>query len=229
MLSKHRLAQKLRCEHRALPRSGSIHLKSLFAANRVIDAFNPMLSTQMMPASTPKLDDLVLTSKLNSPQLEQITVELERIIIAIAALTQIDRVNLRQIAGDLQLEAIVSDWINQWSVDRPSSHQQLNVQQIRALILIVNHLARVNQAALRRNINYWQQTVQSDRLPIQSPALADYIGNFIRIYQARLGQNTNESAEALSIIALNLLIELLFYGSPNGHQRLWVALLQRSH
>jgi Protein of unknown function (DUF3038) len=199
------------------------------AANQLLEAFNPLFYSQMMSASTPKLDDLVLTSKLDSSQLERITAELDAIIVSIAALTQIDRLEMQHIAQDLRLESIVSDWINEWSIERSSSNQQLNVQQIRALVLIVNYLAQTHQALIRRNIHYWHQTVKYEQLPLQSPALADYIGNFITIYQVRLHQNPSESFEALSVTALDLLVGLLFYGSSNGHQRLWTALLKRSH
>lgn len=192
-------------------------------------AFNPMFSCQTMPASTPKLDDLLLTSKLDSSQLERITAELDTMMMALAALTPLDRVQMQLVAQDLQLEPLISDWINGWSVDRSSAHSQLNIPQIRAVVVIVNYLAQVHQELIRRNLNHWQQTVQFDQLPLQSPALADYIGNFITIYQARRGRDTNQSFEALAVIALNLLVGLLFYGSPNGHQRLWVALLKRSH
>ncbi len=189
-----------------------------------------MFSCETMPASTPKLDDLLLTSKLDSSQLERITAELDAITIALAALVPLDRLQMQQIAQDLQLEPLVSDWIAQWSVDRQRGHSpELNIPQIRALVVIVNYLAQMHQDLIRRNLNYWQQTVQSDQLPLQSPVLADYIGNFITMYQARLGRDTNESFEALTVTALNLLVGLLFYGSPNGHQRLWVALLKRSH
>jgi Protein of unknown function (DUF3038) len=187
-----------------------------------------MFSREMMPASTPKLDDLLLTAKLDSSQLERITAELNAISIAIAALTQLDRVELRKIAQELQVEAIVADWIDDWSIDRAGSHGQYNIQQIRALVLIVHHLARAHQPLLRQNIHHWQQTIQADRLPLQSPPLADYIGNFITIYQARIGRAGNLSFEELADTALNLTLGLLFYGGPNGHQRLWTALLQRS-
>ncbi len=187
-----------------------------------------MLSREMMPASTPKLDDLLLTSKLDSSQLARITAELNAIAIAIAALTPIDRGELRKIAQDLQVEEIVSDWIEDWSLERSSSLGQYNIQQIRALVSIFHHLAQQHQPLVRRNIDYWQQTVQADRLPLQSPQLADYIGNFITIYQARIGRSDNLSFEELAEIALNLTLGLLFYGSPNGHQRLWMALLRRS-
>ena len=183
-----------------------------------------------MPASTPKLDDLFLTSKLDSSQLERITAELDVLIVALAALTPLDRVRMQQVAHDLQLELLASEWINAWSVERPRADLHLNIQQIRALVLMVNELARAHQDPIRRNLAAWQQTIDDNRLPLQSLTLADYLSNFMTIYQARANdRDANESFEVLSVTALNLLVGLLFYSSPNGHQRLWAALLKRSH
>jgi Protein of unknown function (DUF3038) len=182
----------------------------------------------MMPASIPKLDDLLLESQLNSSQLTKMTTELEAIAVAIAAITQIDRVEMEQVAQDLDLEEIVSEWLAGWSLDRPVAHGQFDVQQIRALVLMLAHIAHKYQARLRQQIIYWQQTIKADRVPIQSPALAAYISNFITIYQTRFGRDVSQSVTALSETALNLSIGLLFYSSPNGHQRLWAGLLQRS-
>lgn len=181
-----------------------------------------------MPASIPKLDDLLLNSQLESSQLAQISTELNEIATAIAALTQIDRAELAKIAQELQVTPIVSDWIDDWSLDRTAKHQYFTVYQVRALVTIVNQLASQYQATIRQHLNYWHQTIEYEQLPIQSPALADYINNFMTIYQARFNRGIH-SFEALSTIALNLLLGLLFYSSPNGHQRLWLALLQRSH
>jgi Protein of unknown function (DUF3038) len=200
----------------------------LFAvANHVLDAL--ILYFRSMPASTPKLDDLSLGSELDSSQLAQITKDLDTIAIAIAALTQIDREGMRQIAQDLQLESIVSDWVDEWSFERPIAYERLNIPQLRAIVLIVNHLAQLYQPLIRRTLEYWQQTVKYAQLPIQSPALVDYINNFITIYQARYGLETIHASEVLSATALNLAIGLLFYGGANGHKLLWVALLSRSH
>jgi hypothetical protein len=185
-----------------------------------------MFSIQTMPA-TAKWDDLSLKSTLDSSQLNKMTTELELVTIALAALTQIDRAEIRQIARDLQLESIISDWIEEWPSGR-STPLQLDGDRVRALVLVVNHLAQEYQISIRRNIYYWQQTVEYNLLPLQSPSLADYIDNFITIYQARMGTANRQSFESLSETALNLSIELLFYSSPNGHQRLWQALWERS-
>ncbi len=182
----------------------------------------------MMPASTAKLDDLSLKSQLKSSQLNQITTELDLVMIALAAIAQVSRGEITQIAQDLQLESLVLDWLNEWPLSRSTPPQQLDVEQLKALVLIVNRLAQAHQALVRQNINYWQQTIQSDRLPLQSPSLAEYIGNFITIYQTRRGKETSPSFDTLSDAAMSLLLELLFYGSPKGHQLLWGALLQRS-
>ncbi len=41
-------------------------------------------------------------------------------------------------------------------------------------------------------------------------------------------QGENVSPEMLTQLALKLLIDLLFYSGPNGHRRLWLALLDRA-
>jgi Protein of unknown function (DUF3038) len=183
----------------------------------------------MMPASMPKLDDLSLTLPLDSAQLNQITRELDLVAVAIAALLQVDRIKVSQAAQNLQVESIISDWINQWSLSQAASCQYYDLEQLRALVLVVNNLAQAHQPVIRQRIDDWQQIIQSGMLPLQSPPLAEYIGNFITIYQIRLGKEVSQSFDALSEAALDLLVELLFYSSSHGHQRLWGALINRSH
>ncbi|AFY96805.1 Protein of unknown function (DUF3038) [Chamaesiphon minutus PCC 6605] len=181
-----------------------------------------------MPASNPKLDELLIVSQLAPSHLNEIAKELDLVAIALAALTQLDRAALRQVATDLELDALVSGWLENWPSNRDTHRSHVDVQLLRALVIILHHLAKEHHSLLRRNISYWQKTNQYHQLPLQSPSLADYIGNFITMYQMRFGTDRRESFEALTETALNLLINLLFYSSPNGHQRLWNALLQRA-
>lgn len=187
-----------------------------------------MLSVQMMPASNPKLDDLLLPSPLDSSQLNQIATELDLVAIAISALTRIERVEMRQVAQALQVESLLSNWIDKWSSAGFASSKQLDLDRLRALILTIVRLAQTHQAVIRQNVNYWHQTVQSEQLPLQAPALADYLNNFLTLYQAQMGSEASRSIEALSTAALTLLVELLFYSGATGHLRLWAALLQRA-
>jgi Protein of unknown function (DUF3038) len=182
----------------------------------------------MMPASIAKWDDLSIEIPLDPSQLHTINLELELVTIAMVALAQIDRLEIGQVAQDLQVESLVADWIKDWPHHQFTHHQQLDLQQIRSLVLVVDRLAHKYQSVVRQSITDWQQLIQANRLALESPPLAEYIGNFIKIYQTRLSAQKTHSLEALSQAALNLLLELLFYGGTNGHQRLWQALLQRS-
>jgi Protein of unknown function (DUF3038) len=183
----------------------------------------------MMPASIAKLDDLSVVVPLDSAQLHNINLELELVTVAIVALAQVDQLEIGQIAQELQVEPLVADWIAQWPDHQFTHHQQLDLEQIRSLVLVVDRLTHHYQAVVRQSVSDWQHMTQANRLPLESPTLAEYIGNFIKIYQVRLGHEQTHSLEALSQAALNLLLELLFYSGTNGHQRLWQALLQRSH
>jgi hypothetical protein len=183
----------------------------------------------MMPASTAQWDDLSIESQLDLSRLPKISIELELVTIAVVSLAQIDRLEIWQTAQALRVESMAIEWLHEWPNRQALSTLPLDLPQIQARIAIVSHLAHKYQTVVRQNIKYWQQIVQVDRLPLESPPLADYMGNFIKIYQTRLGTETMPSLEALSQAALNLLIELLFYGNTSGNQRLWGTLLQRSH
>jgi hypothetical protein len=182
----------------------------------------------MMPASTAKWDDLSLNSQLSPFQLTKIATDLDSIAIALVALTQISEPELRQTAQELQLESIVLNWLNSWLPHQSTPPQQPTLEQIQSLVLILSHLAQKHQTLVRQNISDWKQTIEDRYLPLQSPSLAKYISNFIQIYRDRLGNVPNLSIGLLSEASLELLIELLFYSSSNGHQRLWQSLLQRS-
>jgi Protein of unknown function (DUF3038) len=188
-----------------------------------------MMSIQPMPASTAKWDDLLLNADLEPSQIGRMADDLETTAIALVALTQIGKSEIAQAARDLQLEPLVAEWLDSWSLPPTKSLQRLDVKELRALVLVISHLAQEYQALIRRNISYWEQTIEYRQLPLQSPSLADYISNFIKIYQERSGKLTDLAFEGLSESALGVLVELLFYSSPKGHKRFWNALLQRSH
>ncbi len=187
----------------------------------------------MMPASTAKWENLSIELSLDSDQLYKMNLELELVLIAITALAQIDRLDIGQVAKDVDVQSVLSDWLQTWPQAKFMPARQLDPRQLRLLVSIVNRLAHKYQMVVRQTMTDWQQIVQLDRLPLEAPSLAAYIDNFIIIYQVRLGDQTRDSEathsfESLSQAALNLLIELLFYGGNNGNQRLWQALLQRS-
>jgi hypothetical protein len=63
--------------------------------------------------------------------------------------------------------------------------------------------------------------------PHRAALLGDYLDTFSNTYQERMEQGENVLPERLTQLALKLLVDLLFYSAPNGHRRLWLALLER--
>lgn len=186
------------------------------------------MSAEPMPASTAKWDDLSLTTALTPVQSQRMTADLERLALALIALTEIGKEELLQAASDLQLTSILSTWLDDWFSGQTEAARHLELEELRALVLVICKLAKQYQHLIRRDINYWEQTIAHRQLPLQSPALAEYINNFINSYQQRYGDRAKMSLDELTDSALKLSIELLFYSSERGHQRLWSALLQKS-
>lgn len=186
-----------------------------------------------MPASTANWEDLPIKLSIESAQLHKMNLELELVLIAITALAQIDRQEIGHVADAVDPQAILSGWLKAWPQVKFTADKLLDPAQLHLLVSIVHRLAHKYQTTVRQSVTDWQHIVQAEKLPLESPSLAAYIGDFVSIYQARLSDETRHSiaihsVESLSQAAMDLLIELLFYGGSNGHQRLWQALLQRS-
>ena len=68
----------------------------------------------------------------------------------------------------------------------------------------------------------------TNREPHHAALLGDYIDAFCNTYQQRMEEDGKISTDELTNLALKLLIDLLFYSSPNGYRRLCLALIDRS-
>jgi hypothetical protein len=195
-----------------------------------------MFTSQTMPGSTAKWDDLSLQTRPDLPQLDNIKTQLDLVLIALESLGKISADGISQAARELNLESIVGDGAGLWRLG-PSHPQasseggqkRLDPEEAQALVLIAAHLADQQQETIRRMIADWQKAVAVGQPASREPAVADYIEDFTRIYQEKMDNSAPISPDLLSQVALKLLVELLFYSSSNGHQRLWNALLSRSH
>jgi hypothetical protein len=106
--------------------------------------------------------------------------------------------------------------------------KKLDVEEARSLVLIICHLAKQHQELIRRAVALLEQLSEQNREPHQASLLGDYLDAFSNTYQERMDEGENVSTDSLTHLALKLLIDLLFYSSPNGHRRLWLALLDRA-
>jgi hypothetical protein len=72
-----------------------------------------------------------------------------------------------------------------------------------------------------------EQVVEQNQEPHRIALLGDYLDTFCNTYQERMEEGENVSPDLLYQLAFKLAIDLLFYSAPNGHRRLWLALLDR--
>lgn len=194
-----------------------------------------MTSIVKTPASTPQWDDLPLPQQPNEVQLDNIKAQLDLVLLALEALANIGSEAILQAAAELNLESIVADRVALWRLRQSNpmrksqgGRKKLDVEEARSLVLIICHLAKQHQELIRRAVALLEQLTEQNREPHQASLLGDYLDAFSNTYQERMDEGENLSTDSLTHLALKLLIDLLFYSSPNGHRRLWLALLDRA-
>lgn len=168
-------------------------------------------------------------------QLDNIKAQLDLVLMSLEALAGIGSEAMLQAADDLNLESMVTDRVGLWRLRqsnplRKSSggRKKLDVEEARALVLIICHLAKQHQELIRRAVALLEQMAEQNREPHRAALLGDYLDTFSNIYQERMEQGENISSVKLTKLAFKLLIDLLFYSGPDGHRRLWLALLDRA-
>lgn len=194
-----------------------------------------MRSTAKTATPQPFWEDLPLGQTPDPMQLDNIKTQLDLVLLGLEALAGIGSEEMLQAAADLNLESMVSDRVSLWRLRqsnpmRKSSggRKKLDVEEARSLVFIICYLARQHQELIRRAVALLEQMAEQNSEPHRVALLGDYLDTFSNTYQERMEQGENISPDWLTQLALKLLIDLLFYSSPNGHRRLWLALLERS-
>ncbi|HEY9728002.1 MAG TPA: DUF3038 domain-containing protein [Chroococcales cyanobacterium] len=194
-----------------------------------------MRSTAKSPTPAPPWEELPLGQAPDSVQLDNIKTQLDLVLLSLESLAGIGSEAMLQAAADLKLESMVSDRVGLWRLRqsnplRKSSggRKKLDVEEARSLVLIICHLAKQHQELIRRAVALLEQMAEQNSEPHRAALLGDYLDTFSNTYQERMEQGENVSPDLLNQLALKLLIDLLFYSSPNGHRRLWLALLDRA-
>ncbi|NJK64736.1 MAG: DUF3038 domain-containing protein [Synechococcaceae cyanobacterium SM2_3_1] len=137
-------------------------------------------------------------------------------------------------ATELQLGQWVSDRVNLWRLRnanplRRSSggRKRVDIDEARALVLIICHLARQHYDQIRATVTHLEAAVSGERSPYREAMVGDYLDEFHAHYRTRMVDGDQRSQDQITEIGLRLLLDLLFYASKRGPQRLWSALLQR--
>lgn len=180
-------------------------------------------------------EDLTQLSTPNTVQWDNIKTQLDLVLLALETLAGIGSEAMLRAASNLNLESKVPDRVALWRLRQSNplrkgqgGRKKLDVEEARSLVLITCYLAREHQELIRRAVGLLEQIAETNREPHQAALLGDYIDAFCNTYQERMEESEEISTDVLSHFALKLLVDLLFYSSPGGHRRLWLALIDRS-
>jgi Protein of unknown function (DUF3038) len=193
-----------------------------------------MSSTVKSPSSNAAWEQLTLINQPDPIQLDNIKAQLDLVLLALEALAGIGSEAMLQAATDLHLTEVVADRVSLWRLRQSSplrkgqGRKRLDIEEARALVLIICHLAKQQQELIRRSVALLEQLTEQNREPHQAALLGDYLDSFSNTYQERMENGEDTPPDQLTHLALKLLIDLLFYSAPNGFRRLWLALLDRA-
>ena len=186
-------------------------------------------------SSLPQRKDLLLSQEPDIEQLDNMKSHLDLIILALEALTSIGSDAILQAASELNLESVIADRVGLWRLRQSNpfrrssgGRKKLDIEEARSLVLIISHLAKQHQELIRRAVSLLEQMIEQNKEPHRTALLGDYLDTFSNTYEIRMGEQENISPDLLYQLAFKLLIDLFFYSSPQGHRRLWLALLDHS-
>ncbi|MGF1600495.1 MAG: DUF3038 domain-containing protein [Thermosynechococcaceae cyanobacterium] len=171
----------------------------------------------------------------DTAQLDNIKTQIDLVLLALESLVGIGSEAILQASKDLDLQDLVGDRVALWRLRQSNpmrrgtgGRKKLDIDEARSLVLISCHLAKQHQETIRKAVLLLEETAEQNRQPYQTELLGDYIDQFTNTYEERM-EAEHLSSRSLSDLALKLLIDLLFYSSPQGSRRLWVALLDRAN
>ncbi|MFS8867270.1 DUF3038 domain-containing protein [Synechococcus sp. H65.1] len=137
-------------------------------------------------------------------------------------------------AKSLNLEEHLGDRVALWRLRNANplrrtsgGHKKVEIEEARALAKVIAYLAAQQQARIRSTLEQLEAALKQELSPFRQPLVGDYLGEFISHYRSRMVDGDVRDEDSLAELALRILIELLFYSSPRGAERLWKALLSR--
>lgn len=175
---------------------------------------------------------LPVTDRLDR-QLGSIKAQLDLVLMAIEALTDIGSDAVLAAAKELKLSKMLADRVGLWRLRQSSplrkgqGRKKLDVEEARALVVVVCHLARAHHDRVREAVAQLEALSAAGEPLHRGATLGDYLDNFSNMYSDRMAAPILET-EVLTQLSVRLLIDLLFYSAPGGERQLWLALIDRS-
>lgn len=159
---------------------------------------------------------------------------LDLLLLAIEALDLGGSEAILVAARDLELQDVIKHRVGLWRLRttnplrRSSQRRSLSLDEAKALVVIVCHLARRLTVVIRQLLLAHDQLLQKDLTPDHHLRLSRYLERFRAHFRSRM--NPKRAAvmaydnDRLDQLALSLLGQLLFCTGTSGTQRLWSSL-----
>jgi hypothetical protein len=189
----------------------------------------------LSPTIVSQREDLTVSFSLDRVKLEKMKSQLDEIFLALEALAGVDEQAIAIAASQLNMQEIALERMSLWQRHQPLTETEtpemedspkLNVEDLRSLVLIISHLAKQHQELIRRAVALLEQLTEEQREIHTASLLADYITTFTKLYSEGMKHEITLSPDALTQRALKKIMDLLFYSTSSGHQRLWFSLLE---
>ncbi len=194
-------------------------------------------TTPPAPASKPKilasLPDFPIARSGCSPHTQR---EIDLLLLAMEALEFAGGERFLLALKDLQLQPVVGGRLALWQLRRTNpwrrayNRQSIQLDEAKALALILNYRIK-QQTALIRQVLMARQQLQEKGLPLaQSPRLVSYLDRFEAHFRTRMNPRRAKVAlylgdrSRLDALAISLLERLLFGTGTAGILRLWSSL-----
>jgi hypothetical protein len=167
-------------------------------------------------------------------QLHSIKAQLDLVLLALEALTGLGSDAMLAAAEKLEVSDLLSDRVNLWRLRQASplrkgqGRKKLDVDEARALVLVICHLATQHRDSIRQAVARLEQAFAQGQAPHRAAQLGDYLDAFSNAYQDRMEGDPTATTDELTTLGLKLLVDLLFYSGNGGQRKLWVALLDRT-
>ena len=174
--------------------------------------------------------DYVQPKLAKTVPLDQIRTKLDITLLALKVLIGIDSKSIVGVASQLNIPATIAHKLTLVAGQEKgekgvvSQNQPLKTEETQSFILIICHLAKQNQALIRRAVALMEQ-MGSQNSRLQSVTLLrEYICNFNKVYQDYCWNHESTTTYNSETLALKLLVDLLFYSAPQGYNRLLLSL-----
>ncbi len=167
-------------------------------------------------------------------QLQSIKAQLDLVLLALESLVGVGSEAMLAMAAELGFSDLLSDRVNLWRLRQSSplrkgqGRKKLDIDEARALVLVITHLALAHQATIRQAVTQLEQALDQGRPPHRVAILGNYLDAFTNAYQERMEADPTSTPDDLNPLAMKLLIDLVFYSGSGGSRKLWLALLDRS-